>query len=125
MAFRPHLWYSGSMTPGRTKVKITVTVVGELDPVAVKAEAFGRAASRPPEKDSGLPDDISDQIASVIGGSLRTSVQTLVPAAEVRSMLERALPSFKVPPDRGLSIVVDVPDLGPEDGGGRIVGWPM
>ena len=42
---------------------------------------------------------------------------------DIRRLLEEVLPSFESR-QGGLSVVVDAPVLGPEDGGSSFGGWP-
>ena len=106
----------------RQPVRITITLEGALDPTAVKAEAFSFAlASQPDDDDAGR--EMTEHAAAHLSGSLRTSAQVLVMAADVRGLLEEWLPSLEVPEDGGFSVMVDAPGLGPEDGGGYIADW--
>jgi len=107
----------------RQPVRITITLEGQLDPTTVKAEAFSFAlASSSGEADTSRR-EMTERAASQLSGSLRTSAQLLVMAADVGSLLEEWLPSFEARKDGGFSVTVDAPGLGPEDGGQYFARW--
>ncbi|MGY1709149.1 hypothetical protein ACI8AC_06515 [Geodermatophilus sp. SYSU D00758] len=47
----------------------------------------------------------------------------VVMAADVGGLLEEFLPSFEARRDGGFRVVVEAPELGPEDGGAQFVHW--